>query len=55
MRKILIALALLVGFGVVNQTYAQKAKVLERQPKKACLGEYFGEGLHYCCGFEQYT
>lgn len=34
MRKILIALALLVGFGVVNQTYAQKAKVLERQPKK---------------------
>ena len=34
MRKILIALALLVGFGMVNQTYAQKAKVLEHQPKK---------------------
>lgn len=34
MKKILIALALLVGFGMVNQTYAQKAKVLEHQPKK---------------------
>ncbi len=34
MKKILIALALLVGFGFVNQTYAQKAKVLEHQPKK---------------------
>ena len=34
MKKILIALALLVGFGMVNQTYAQKTKVLEHQPKK---------------------
>ena len=34
MKKILVALTLLLGFGLVSQTYAQKAKVLEHQPKK---------------------
>jgi hypothetical protein len=34
MKKILVALTLLLGFGLMNQTYAQKAKVLEHQPKK---------------------
>lgn len=34
MKKTLIALALLMSFGFVDQTYAQKAKVLEQQPKK---------------------
>ena len=33
MKKILIALSLLMGLGF-NQAYAQKTKVLEHQPKK---------------------
>ena len=34
MKKIVVALTLLLGFGLMNQAYAQKAKVLEHQPKK---------------------
>lgn len=34
MKRILVALTLLLSFGFVSQTYAQKAKVLDHQPKK---------------------
>ena len=34
MKKIIIALTLLMSFGFVGQSYAQKTKVLEHQPKK---------------------